>query len=83
MSTRTSHLGQRQPRPTGPRDPDSRADGTRATLPWWALALPAAAFFALLALLDAGPARGAGSGAGAAQAAHLATALGTLLSRLA
>lgn|GEM_PF-2620897 len=72
----------RVPRPTTPGDLGDRSQGSQVRLPWWALALPAAAFLVLFALLDAGPAAAGGSGTGAGGAAHLAGALGSLLFRL-
>ncbi|PCG84591.1 hypothetical protein CIB93_18840 [Streptomyces sp. WZ.A104] len=56
--------------PTHPRSPRPAADGVEVRLPWWAVALPAVAFAALL-LMIINP--------GQAHAATSAPALGQLI----
>ncbi|NJP45574.1 hypothetical protein [Actinacidiphila epipremni] len=70
MTTQSPHLYARQSQ-GAPADPAGRTPGSVQTrLPWWAVALPAVAFAALLLLIT-------GGGAGAAGAAPA----GDLLSR--
>lgn len=64
MTTQSPHLYARQSRTpsrtpsrtTGRTPAADRADGVQTRLPWWAVALPALAFAALLALISAGSA---------------------------
>ena len=69
--------GTREIGPSGARD--GSAPQTR--LPWWALALPALAFAALLTLLTSGSASadGSGSGSGSDVLGRLAALIGTLV----
>ncbi|WUH96096.1 hypothetical protein OG900_31370 [Streptomyces sp. NBC_00433] len=56
MTTQSPHLYTRQAG-TGAEAPAARkADGVQTRLPWWAVALPALAFAALLALISGGSA---------------------------
>ncbi|MFC4030530.1 hypothetical protein ACFO3J_03480 [Streptomyces polygonati] len=65
MTTQSPHLYTRRGRPAAPGPAPDKAAGVQTRLPWWAVALPAVAFAALLALLSAGPAN-ASAGASAA-----------------
>lgn len=60
MTTQSPHLYSRQSRPTATTEqPDSGnapSGNVQTSLPWWAIALPALAFAALLALLSGGTA---------------------------
>ncbi|WSS24259.1 hypothetical protein OG519_06775 [Streptomyces sp. NBC_01190] len=51
-------------------------------LPWWAVALPAAAFAALLGLLSAGPADASAAAPAAETLGRLVAAFGALLQHL-
>lgn len=56
MTTQSPHLYTRQAG-TGTQTPAARkAEGVQTRLPWWAVALPALAFAALLALISGGSA---------------------------
>jgi hypothetical protein len=62
VTTQSPHLYTRRGRPTAPAPGLGSSSGSgkaarvQTRLPWWAVALPAVAFAALLALLSAGPA---------------------------
>ncbi|WP_329141383.1 hypothetical protein OG552_07485 [Streptomyces sp. NBC_01476] len=79
MTTQSPHLCARRGGPAAPGP--EKAARVQTRLPWWAIALPAAAFATLLALLSAGPADASALPAGDTLT-HLATALGALLQHL-
>lgn len=55
MTTQSPHLYSRQSRPTATTEQPAPGK-VQTKLPWWAIALPALAFAALLALLSGGTA---------------------------
>lgn len=83
MTTQSPHLYSRQ-------DPGQRAagasrqqaTGAETRLPWWALALPALAFAALLGMLSAGSAGASAPAGGTDTLGRLAPVLGALLHHL-
>ncbi|WNI19906.1 hypothetical protein [Actinacidiphila sp. ITFR-21] len=83
MTTQFPYLATRRRGPAATA-PDTPRDTVRVQtrLPWWAVALPAVAFAALLALLSAGPADASAAAPTADTLARLAADLGDLLSRL-
>jgi hypothetical protein len=56
VTTQSPHLHARQAGIGAQAPAARRADGVQTRLPWWALALPALAFAALLALISGGSA---------------------------
>jgi hypothetical protein len=81
VTTQSPHLYTRQR--TAAAHPE-RQTGVQTRLPWWAVALPAVAFAALLGLLASGPASADASGAahGADTLGRVAVVLGGLLHHL-
>jgi hypothetical protein len=82
VTTQSPHLYARKPVRTAAADPAGREagrrapDGVQTRLPWWAVALPLAAFLALLALLSgAGPSSAADAASGGDVLARVAAAL--------
>jgi hypothetical protein len=98
VTTQSPHLYARKParaaaaRPadsTGPADPAGREagrpvpDGVQTRLPWWAVALPLAAFLALLALLSgAAPSSAADAASGGDVLARVTAALPDVVGHL-
>lgn len=87
MTTQSPHLYSRQHRPTGPAARATprvapAANGVHTRLPWWALALPAIAFAALLALLTGGTADASAAAPAGDWLGRLATALPDLIHHL-
>jgi len=81
VTTQSPHLYTREhPARTGAQ----QQNDAQTRLPWWAVALPAVAFAALLALLAGGPASADSSGAasGADAFGRIAAVLGSLLHHL-
>lgn len=84
MTTQSPHLYGQSPRlyvrpaATGPE----QAAPVQTRLPWWAVALPAVAFAALLALLSAGRADASAAAPAADTFARLAASFGDLLRHL-
>jgi hypothetical protein len=56
VTTQSPHLYTRQARAATETPALRKADGVQTRLPWWAVALPALAFAALLALISGGSA---------------------------
>lgn len=84
MTTQSPHLYERQPRPGGGA-PGGKTPMVQTRLPWWAIALPVAAFVTLLALLGSGSADASTAASGTdafSSFAGLLTALGDLVRHL-
>jgi hypothetical protein len=79
VTTQSPHLYTRQAG-TGTQTPAARRTGAVQTrLPWWAVALPAVAFAALLALISGGSADASTAAPAGDVLSRLATALPDLL----
>jgi hypothetical protein len=74
VTTQSPHLYARQSRPTATTEQPA-AGKVQTRLPWWAVALPALAFAALLALLSGGTADASTAASSGDLLGRLATAL--------
>jgi hypothetical protein len=86
VTTQSPHLYARRQHATARTEPRTaparRAAGVQTRLPWWAVALPAAAFAALLGLITAGSAGAAAPQAGGDTFGRIASVIGALLHHL-
>ncbi|MEE4541375.1 hypothetical protein V2S66_05265 [Streptomyces sp. V4-01] len=82
MTTQSPHLYARQQQAAPRTEPARKAAGVQTRLPWWAVALPAAAFAALLTLISAGSAGAAAPSAGGDAFGGIASVIGALLHHL-
>jgi hypothetical protein len=82
VTTQSPYLYARQPGAGARTEPARKAAGVQTRLPWWAVALPAVAFAALLALISAGSAGAAAPSGGADTFGRIASVIGALLHHL-
>lgn len=81
MTTQSPHRYARQPRPAD-RAGRPAGGGVQTTLPWWAVALPALAFAALLALIGGGGADASAAAPAGDLLARIVAAVPSLLHHL-
>jgi hypothetical protein len=79
VTTQSPHLYTRQAGTGSPTPAARKTGGVQTRLPWWAVALPALAFAALLALISGGSADASTAAPAGDVLSRLATALPDLL----